>query len=183
MPSNMFILLLINKGEEKLSKKLMTKSFRILTWLLFILYIAVLVNVIILKDGSAISMARSRYRNQIPLLQRISGINFIPLKTIIFYLKGEPSVRIAAENLLGNIFAFSPLGFFLPLLFKRYEKLKNVFLISFIASLFIELLQLVCYLGSSDIDDLILNVLGSIIGFGVYILFRSFYKSKAEATA
>lgn len=159
-----------------MSKKLTIKCFIVLTWLIFILYLLVLVNVIILKDGTVLTFAKYRY--EIPLSQRISGINFIPFKTIVPYLKGEPSVRIAAENLLGNIFAFSPLGFLLPLLFKRYERLKNVFWISFFISLLIELLQLICYLGSCDIDDIILNVLGSIMGLGVYLLFRSFFKRK-----
>lgn len=43
----------------------------------------------------------------------------------------------------------------------RYEKIKNAFWISFGTSLLIEVLQFVFYLGSCDIDDIILNVLGS----------------------
>jgi glycopeptide antibiotics resistance protein len=159
-----------------LSKKLMTNSLKALTWFLFVLYLLVLVNVIVLKEGSAISMAR--YRSEMLLSQRISGINFVPLKTVIPYLKGEPSVRIAMENLLGNIFAFSPLGFLLPLLLKKFDSLKSIFWISFSISLLIEILQLVYYLGSSDIDDIILNILGSLLGFGVYFLFKNFYKRK-----
>ena len=159
----------------------MSKSFKILTWFLFILYLVVLVNVIILKDGTALTIAK--YRTEISLSQRVSGINFIPLKTIIPYLKGEPSIRIAIENLLGNIFAFSPLGFLLPLLFKKCDRLKNIFLISFSISLFIEVLQLIFYLGSCDIDDIILNVLGSLLGLGVYCLFRNFYKGKVAVVS
>ncbi|MEQ8154659.1 MAG: VanZ family protein [Clostridiaceae bacterium] len=151
------------------------------TWFLFVLYLLILVYVILLKGGSAISMAK--YRSEISLSQKILGINFVALKTIILYLKGEPSVRIAIENLLGNILAFSPLGFLLPLLFKKYDRLKTVFLISFSISLFIEVLQLIYCLGSCDIDDIILNVLGSLLGFGVYRLFENFYKRKIEVVS
>lgn len=159
----------------------MLKSFKILTWFLFVLYLVILVNVIILKDGKVLSMVK--YGDRVSLSQRIAGINFIPLKTIIPYLEGEPSFRIAIENLLGNIFAFSPLGFFLPLLFKRCDRLKKIVFISFSISLFIEVLQLTFYIGSSDIDDIILNVLGSILGFGIYYLFRNFYKMKIKVVS
>jgi glycopeptide antibiotics resistance protein len=156
----------------------MINSFKVLTWLIFIIYLLLLVYVILLKCGSSISMAR--HRSEISLSQRILGINYVPVKTIIPYLKGEPSIRIAFENLLGNIFAFSPLGFLLPILFYRYEKIKNAFWISFGASLLIEVLQFVFYLGSCDIDDIFLNVLGSLLGVGVYTLFKNFYKGKVR---
>ena len=163
-------------GEKLVSGKQMSKGLRFLIWFLFVIYIIVLVNVIILKDGTTLTMAK--YRDQISLSQRIKGINFVPLKTIIPYLKGEPSIRIAVTNLLGNIWAFSPLGFLLPFLLKKCESFKNIFLISFGVSLFIEVIQLIFYLGSSDIDDLILNVIGSIVGYVVYFLLKSFYERK-----
>ena len=111
-----------------LSKKLMSKGFKFSTWFLFVLYLVVLVNVIILKGGTALT--RSSYRMEVSLSQKISGINIVPLRTIIPYLGGEPSIDIAMENLLGNILAFSPLGFLLPSLFKKCNKIKNIFLIS-----------------------------------------------------
>lgn len=153
-----------------MNEKLTSKSFKFLVWFLFILYLIVFVNVIILKGGMAISIAR--YSNKISLCQRISAINFIPLRTIIPYLRGEPSVYIAMENLLGNIFAFTPLGFLLPLLFKKCNDIKNIFFISTATTLFIEIIQLIFYLGSCDIDDVILNIFGCLLGFGIYSLFK-----------
>lgn len=160
----------------------MLKSLRLITWGLFLLYLLVLVNVIILKGGKAITM--SEHGTQIPFLQKITQVNIIPIvNTIIPYLKGEPSIRIAMENLLGNIFAFSPLGFFLPLLFKKCNRFKVTFLLSLGVSLLIEIVQLIFYLGCSDIDDLILNVLGSLLGFGVYRLFKILYNRKVEVVS
>lgn len=161
-------------GGETLSKELISKVLKFLTWFLFVLYLVVLVNVIILKDGNSLIMAK--HRTELSLAQKISYINFIPFKTIIPYLGGKPSVFIAIENLLGNIFAFIPLGFLLPLLFKRCNKIKNTFLISVGISLFIEVIQLIFYLGACDIDDLILNILGSLLGFGIYYLIIYFTK-------
>lgn len=156
----------------------MSRSLKLIAWGLFVLYLLVLVYVIILKEGMALGLAE--FGKQIPFSQRITYINYIPLvNTIVPYLKGEPSTHIAIENLLGNIFAFSPLGFFLPLLFKSCKRLKISILISLCVSLFIEIVQLIFYLGTCDIDDLILNVLGSLLGYGVYCLFNSLYKQKS----
>lgn len=165
-----------------MNKKLLSKGFKILIWFIFVLYLLVLVNVIILKDGTALSMAK--YSTQVSLLQKLEWINIIPLvNTIIPYLGGKPSIHIAMENLLGNIFAFSPLGFLLPLLFKKCNKIKITFIISTGVSFLIELIQVTFNLGSGDIDDLILNVLGSLLGFGVYCLFRNLYKRKVEVAS
>jgi len=157
----------------------MLKSLRLIIWVMFVLYLLILVNVIILKDGKALIIAESN--KQMSFSRKITQINIIPLvNTIIPYLKGEPSTRIAMENLLGNIFAFIPLGFLLPLLFKVCNRFIVTFLLSLSASLLIEIAQLLFYLGSCDIDDLILNVLGSLLGYGVYRLFKSLYNRKVE---
>jgi glycopeptide antibiotics resistance protein len=161
-----------------LSKKLISKGFKISTWLLFILYLLILVNVIILKDGTVFTMGR--LRSEIPLLQRIKGVNIIPLKTVIPYLRGEPSVNISIRNLAGNILAFSPLGFLLPLLIQKMNKMTSIFLASLGVSLLIEVIQVLLCWGSGDIDDLILNVFGAILGFGVYYLFKNLYKGRIE---
>lgn len=165
-------------GGVILNKKLKSKGLKFSTWFLFVLYLVVLVNVIILKDGNALIISRGA--PEVSLSQKIVGINFIPLKTIIPYLGGEPSVDIALRNLLGNIFAFSPLGFLLPLLFKKCNKLKNIFLVAVVISFFIEAIQLIFYLGTCDIDDLILNVSGSLLGFGLYCLFKHFTKRNVQ---
>lgn len=167
------------QGEKILNKKLASKGLKILISLFFIVYLVVLVNVIILKDGTALVMAK--HRTQISFSQKINQINIVPLvNTIIPYLKGGPSIRISIENLLGNIFAFSPLGFFLPLLLKQCTRLKNTLLVSFVISLLIEIVQLIFSIGACDIDDIILNVFGSLLGFGVYYLFRNLFIRKFD---
>jgi glycopeptide antibiotics resistance protein len=161
-----------------LKKRLISNIVKISTRLLFILYLLILVNVIILKDGTVFSMGT--LRSEIPLLQRIKGVNSTPLKTVIPYLRGEPSVNIAIRNLAGNILAFSPLGFLLPLLFQKLNKMTLIFLVSLGVSLLIEVIQVILYWGSGDIDDLILNVFGAILGFRVYYLFKNLYKRRIE---
>lgn len=92
--------------------------------------------------------------------------NFIPFKTINFYLfLADINLYIRIENLAGNIIGFMPFGFILPLLEKKFQKLSTVTLATFCLSLTFELLQLVFEFGSFDVDDLMLNTLGGILGF------------------
>lgn len=72
-----------------------------------------------------------------------------------------------------NIILFLPLGFFLPLLYKKYNCLSKVLLIGFLFSLSIEVIQMFGF-GRTDVNDLITNTVGSGLGYGVYKLFNGF---------
>lgn len=74
-------------------------------------------------------------------------------------------------NILWNIIAFVPLGFLLSIVFNEIKKYKCIILSSFFLSLLYELIQLLTALGDFDIDDILLNVFGSICGF---VLYRGF---------
>ena len=173
------ISLKITGGRKYWIKKQDSKVIKLFISLLFIVYLIVLINVIVLKCGRALSVVN--HSNQISFSQKIGQINFIPLaNTIIPYLEGELSIRIAVINLLGNIIAFIPLGLFLSLLFKKYVKIKNAFWVSFTLSMLIEVVQLVFSIGYCDIDDVILNVFGSLLGVVLYYLFRNLLKRRVD---
>ncbi|MBE1554333.1 VanZ family protein [Sporosarcina limicola] len=72
-------------------------------------------------------------------------------------------------NFLGNICIFIPIGFMLPLLWNKFNRFWKVSLIGLSISLFIEITQLT-QARSSDIDDLWLNTLGSMIGYYIYFI-------------
>lgn len=98
--------------------------------------------------------------------------NFVPFKTIYFYLfLAEINLNSRIENLVGNVVGFIPFGFILPLLSKRFMSFKSILAVTFTSSLSYELLQLIFELGSFDVDDLILNTFGGLVG---YILVRIF---------
>ncbi|SFJ79037.1 VanZ like family protein [Paenibacillus sp. UNC496MF] len=71
-------------------------------------------------------------------------------------------------NLFGNVLLFVPLGFLLPILFRRVRRLSAMLTLSLICSLAIELAQLATRLGQFDVDDLLLNALGGLIGFAAW---------------
>jgi len=79
-------------------------------------------------------------------------------------------------NLAGNVVCFMPLGFVLPIITDRNWGIIKVTLMSFLASLFVEVLQLVSKLGSCDVDDMILNTLGGFLGYILFAICRGIYR-------
>ena len=75
-------------------------------------------------------------------------------------------------NIYGNVLAFMPFGFFLPVVSKANRGFFNVALYSFEFSLGVELVQLAFQVGSFDVDDLIMNTAGGILGYLFYFIFR-----------
>lgn len=74
-----------------------------------------------------------------------------------------------AYNILGNIAVFIPFGMYLQVLLKNKAFIKSLFIVA-ITTVAIELIQFVFALGSADIDDVILNALGGVIGILFYKL-------------
>lgn len=72
-----------------------------------------------------------------------------------------------------NIVLFLPLGFLCPLLSRYYQSVKHTFFIGCGLSLFIEIIQLFTQYRATDIDDLITNTVGALLG---YFCFRLLYK-------
>ena len=83
-----------------------------------------------------------------------------------------PPKRFDQTAYLLNIVLFVPLGFLLPLLWEKQNGLFRILLAGASFSLLIELSQLL-NIRNSDIDDLLLNTLGAIIGFALYRLFAA----------
>ncbi len=93
-------------------------------------------------------------------------INLIPF----VYLFDYPQKREAWLNLIGNTAMFVPLGVIWPLCFRGLDSHGKVVAAGIGVSLCIELLQLPFFDRVTDIDDLILNSLGFILGYGLYLL-------------
>ncbi len=83
---------------------------------------------------------------------------------------------VPLKNIGGNILLFMPLGFALPLRFQLQAHWK-VILYGFSLSLVVELIQLATAVRSFDVDDILLNTLGTVLGF---ILYRQYTTIKAN---
>ena len=88
------------------------------------------------------------------------GFNFIPLLDIV----------LSPKTSLLNILLFIPLGIFLPMLWKENynNKFSKVLIFGFLLSLIIEILQIFTF-RLTDINDLITNTLGTVIGYLIYM--------------
>ena len=80
----------------------------------------------------------------------------------------EKVIWWALKNLLGNLLPFIPFGFLLPIAYPRIKTFFKVFLVGMFAVLFIEIFQYMTRLGSFDIDDIILNMVGVLSGYGTF---------------
>ena len=98
--------------------------------------------------------------------------NFIPFTTIKEIID-QGNIKSVIRTLIANIILFIPLGSILPLLWQRAFKLSMVFLWGFAGSISVEFLQYLISLligytyRSTDIDDVILNIVGAVIGFSM----------------
>ena len=102
------------------------------------------------------------------------SVNLVPFSTVSEYLTylfdGGDMVRQAIINLGGNVIMFIPLGVFLPLLWEKPRRFLPHLLATAAIITSVELIQLLTLRGTLDIDDLILNIVGSAVGYIAYIL-------------
>ena len=129
--------------------------------ILFLIYLSILFYLLFFSEEYDRNIIATGYR-----------YNFIPLKEILRFINyreqlGMMSVMI---NVVGNVVAFVPFGFFIPIISSGLRKTWKVILLGFLLSLSVEILQLVTRVGSCDIDDLILNTLGAVLGYALFCI-------------
>ena len=99
------------------------------------------------------------------------AINIAPFETLKLYwwiLKNSQNSALLSHafiNLVGNVVMFIPLGFYVPYLGKKTRKFLPAIGVVLLLILAVEAIQYVTCLGSCDIDDVILNMAGCIIGY------------------
>lgn len=82
-------------------------------------------------------------------------------------------------NLIGNIVAFAPFGFFLPMLCRAGKNVFGCVILSALFSLAVETVQLYTKVGAFDVDDIFLNAIGGLVGFlGYYLIWKPFISRK-----
>ena len=110
-----------------------------------------------------------------------SAPNLVPFREIERYMKRGYIIgsRLVFWNLIGNVIGFMPFGFMLPLISDHFRKWYRVFLCGFLLTLLVESVQLISGIGIFDVDDMILNTLGALLGYFAYFsaarIGRSFY--------
>lgn len=101
-------------------------------------------------------------------------LNLIPFNRF----KEEVNIlKTITTEIIPNIMMFIPLGIFIPIVFKKMRKLYKTAFVLFLVTFSVEFFQY--FIGRlSDIDDIITNLLGGIIGYGIFKVLNYLFKDK-----
>ena len=166
----LFVLILIKK---QLSRNLS----RTVIFSAFFCYLTVLIYLAVLSRGVNTGIQRFDFS-----IFRITGYSFLyvyysivgSIFRVPFIGVEDYNYGLAFNNIfegIKNIILFVPLGYLIPLLNgKAVKSLKKIALCGFVLSLFVEVIQLVSYRGTFDLDDLLHNTTGTVIGCILYIV-------------
>lgn len=136
-------------------KKDYRKILRICSKLMFGVYIIFLIYFLFFAESMGRTFESRTYHYNLELFKEIG--RFIKYRHVLGF-------HAVALNLLGNVVAFLPFGFFLPILHHRCRSFFFTTFLSFEFSLMVEVIQLVSKVGSFDVDDLLLNTIGGAAG-------------------
>ena len=100
--------------------------------------------------------------------------NFIPFKTIMPYMLGEKGSIIDLVELLGNIVPLIPIGMIALRVF-RGMNWRMALLLAVATGLAIESLQVILHVGVFDVDDVMLNALGVMLGYWIILAARRIF--------
>lgn len=141
--------------------------------LLFAVYLFLLLKVTLFRTSITLfNVTYSEHNGYVTSLQTAyDRANFIPFYSVYYYLisRQEP-LDVGLVNIFGNILLFIPFGLLLPLAWSRMRSLKSVVLVIAATSLFFEVMQMVLAIGNFDIDDVLLNILGGMLGYALFTL-------------
>ncbi len=146
----------------------MESKKRRLLWAFAAAYSAIMLYLLLFRSVGASELP---YRQQLRY-----HFNAIPFHTIrrfwrVLLRSHDPNMLCqAAINLFGNIFLFLPLGTFPPLLWEKMRSFPRTVALAAAIMAVIEISQMLLLVGTCDIDDIILNVLGAAMGYWCYVL-------------
>ena len=157
------------------------KAIRIAAWIGLVFCLLVLSKYILFKKGPHYYKNYfTREYSHYTLKEGWKQANLRPFHTIRLFSSSHVSAAYSYENIGGNIVGFIPLGVILPLAFSFLGKWWKLALFVFGISLLFEVTQLITGIGVFDVDDLLLNTVGGIIGYflyagGKYLLLKEVY--------
>jgi glycopeptide antibiotics resistance protein len=136
--------------------------------ILFALYLILLFYLLFFSEKLGRTVVTEQYRYNLTLFREIRR----------YYNLRHSEPKMFLLNIFGNVAAFVPFGYLVPKLKQRRTSFFFTALFSFELSLCVELLQLVFKLGCFDVDDLLLNTLGGMLGYLIYRITHYFNRRK-----
>ncbi|MCR5666266.1 MAG: VanZ family protein [Eubacterium sp.] len=146
---------------------------KVICVLLLLVYLALLCYFLFFAESFGRDFASAEYHYNLTLF-----------KEIMLYWNNREQLGFWAVfiNLAGNVGAFVPFGILIPTLFpKKNGYFYKVLCEGFLFSLMVESIQLVTKVGSFDVDDILLNTIGVIIGYWIFAIARHISNKKGKA--
>lgn len=145
------------------------KSPQLLAVFLFSVYICLLFYLLFFSKTYGRTMD-SGYRYNLELFKEIKRF---------WNNRDSLGISTVITNLAGNIVAFAPFGFFLPMLWEKGRNIVRCVLLTALFSLAVEMVQLFSKVGAFDVDDILLNAIGGFVGWLCYfVIWIPFTKKK-----
>ena len=144
------------------------RTVRIALFVLFGFYLAALAGALIVSrlDFARLDEAAAYYRAHLDLMT-----NFRPFETVMLYIRAIQhnyiGMEIPLSNLVGNMLLFMPMALFLPCLFRPMRKFWLFLIVMVLVLAAIEGLQFLLSCGSCDVDDVLLNLAGTAMVYGI----------------
>jgi glycopeptide antibiotics resistance protein len=176
-------------GEGEFIGKELNKSIfpveryaKIIGWTLFVPYVLCMIYLLFIYNRSANGWVSLPENIDFQVVSHY--INLVPFGTIYTYISGFNNYNFDTwiMNMAGNVIVFITLGMLLPLLFKKCMDMKDLCVICVKGLFIVEVLQLVTFRGIFDIDDIILNMVGVLIGFAMWSMVKRFTPLKRIRT-
>lgn len=133
-------------------------------WFLFYLYIILLSYFLFFSEHYGRETVLQRYHYNLEFFKEI--------KRFIKY-RDRLGTESFVVNIIGNVLAFTPFGFLLPLLSHKFRKYFYTAFLCLFFSFCVESLQLFLKVGIFDVDDILMNTVGGILGIMAFIILKS----------
>lgn len=137
------------------------KYEKIVFRILFAIYVLLVIYFLFFAETTGRTLSDRTYHYNLILFKEI--------KRFIVYREQLGTFAVTA-NLVGNVLIFLPFGMLVPFLTKRFKQFWGVVLLTFELSVLVEVVQLVTKVGSCDVDDILLNTIGGMLGFACYAI-------------
>ena len=137
-----------------------TRALRAFGKILFLLYVGFLIYFLFLAEWYGRTGVSEEYRYNLELFREI--------KRFIIYRDQLGAFAVFA-NLAGNILIFVPYGFFISMASRSRGFFKTLFF-SMGLCLCVEITQLFSRVGSFDVDDILLNTVGGVVGYIIFLI-------------
>lgn len=147
---------------------------------IFFVYLLIVIRLIIFKYPPQQLLAIAKGWEKGVILEGLKHANFTLFKTIRMYIDYAYKLN-SFENLAGNVIVFIPFGFILPFVLKKGRHFFVMLINAFLFVMGLEIFQLFSAFGAFDVDDILLNCTGAVMGYVLYLIWEKISAGRQNA--